>query len=92
MWLFLKNLLFTVVAPGTVAVYLPALIVRSATPGWLWLGAPFFIAGTAIYAWTVWDFAVGGKGTPAPIDAPKILISRGLYRFVRNPMYVVCSV
>ena len=36
----------------------------------------------------MWDFASFGKGTPAPIDAPKKLIIRGLYRYTRNPMYV----
>ncbi|MGH9932165.1 MAG: methyltransferase family protein [Pyrinomonadaceae bacterium] len=35
-----------------------------------------------------WDFARFGRGTPAPIDAPKRLIVRGLYRYTRNPMYV----
>jgi len=29
-----------------------------------------------------------GLGTPAPIDPPKSLVVNGLYRFVRNPMYV----
>ena len=29
-----------------------------------------------------------GRGTPAPIDPPKELVARGLYRYVRNPMYV----
>lgn len=29
-----------------------------------------------------------GHGTPAPIDPPTQLVARGLYRFVRNPMYV----
>ena len=30
----------------------------------------------------------GGTGTPAPIDPPRNLVVSGLYRFVRNPMYV----
>ena len=34
------------------------------------------------------DFALTGKGTPAPFNPPKIFVSKGLYRFVRNPMYV----
>lgn len=44
--------------------------------------------GVAIYFRCAWDFASAGKGTPAPIDPPKRLVARGLYRFVRNPMYV----
>jgi hypothetical protein len=36
----------------------------------------------------VWDFAVFGRGTPAPIDPPKKLIVHGLYRYTRNPMYL----
>ncbi len=43
--------------------------------------------GAAIYFWCAWDFATAGQGTPAPIDPPKHLVVRGLYRFVRNPMY-----
>jgi protein-S-isoprenylcysteine O-methyltransferase Ste14 len=47
-----------------------------------------FAAGGAIYGWCVWDFAAFGRGTPAPIDAPKRLVVRGLYRYTRNPMYL----
>jgi protein-S-isoprenylcysteine O-methyltransferase Ste14 len=36
----------------------------------------------------VWDFAVFGRGTPAPLNAPKKLVVRGLYRYTRNPIYV----
>src|SRR5207237_617980 len=34
------------------------------------------------------EFAVFGRGTPAPIDAPKKLVVRGLYQYTRNPMYI----
>jgi protein-S-isoprenylcysteine O-methyltransferase Ste14 len=52
-----------------------------------WIGAALFACGAVIYFWCAWDFATAGEGTPAPIDAPKHLVVRGLYRFVRNPMY-----
>jgi protein-S-isoprenylcysteine O-methyltransferase Ste14 len=89
--LLLKNLLFTVVVPGTVAVYLPLWIAggRPAADGLLLVVAlGFFIVGAAIYGWCVWDFATLGRATPIPLDAPKKLVVRGLYRFSRNPMYV----
>jgi len=34
------------------------------------------------------DFTFAGKGTPAPIDPPKELVVQGLYRYIRNPMYI----
>ncbi|HET7435046.1 MAG TPA: isoprenylcysteine carboxylmethyltransferase family protein [Thermoanaerobaculia bacterium] len=46
------------------------------------------LAGGAIMARCVWDFAWTGRGTPAPFDPPRHLVVRGLYRWVRNPMYV----
>ena len=33
-------------------------------------------------------FVTRGRGTPAPIAAPKRLVVTGFYRWVRNPMYV----
>ena len=91
MVLLLKNLLFTLVVPGTVAVYVPLLLARDRPPA---SGLVFLLAlallgmGGAMYAWCVWDFATFGRGTPAPIDAPKKLVVRGLYHYTRNPMYV----
>ncbi len=91
MVLLLKNLLFTFLLPGTVAVYLP-LSIASAEPTAsaprLALSGAMFLVGLALYAWCVWDFARFGRGTPAPIDAPRRLVVRGLYRHTRNPMYV----
>ena len=33
-------------------------------------------------------FALEGRGTPAPVEQTEVLVASGLYRFVRNPMYV----
>ncbi|MEE9270002.1 MAG: isoprenylcysteine carboxylmethyltransferase family protein [Candidatus Krumholzibacteria bacterium] len=91
MVLLLKNLLFTIVAPGTVAVYVPLLITRNGAPASgasLVISLVLFGVGGAAYLWCVWNFATFGRGTPAPIDAPKKLVVRGLYRYTRNPMYV----
>ena len=91
MALFLKNLLFTLVMPGSVGVYLPLWIagrspyVRGVSGA---IGLLLIIVGAAIYLWCLWDFATFGRATPAPIDAPKRLVVRGLYRYTRNPMYV----
>jgi protein-S-isoprenylcysteine O-methyltransferase Ste14 len=91
--LLLENLVFTVLVPGTVAGYLPYVIgSRSAVtpPGVtrLLIAASLFLVGAAVYFWCLWNFAVSGRGTPAPIDPPTRLVVRGLYRRVRNPIYV----
>ena len=94
MLLFLKNLLFTVLVPGAVAVFIPYRIVARGSQGpvfeipqLVW-STPFFLLGAGVYFWCLWDFAVTGRGTPAPIDPPKQLIVRGLYRRARNPIYI----
>jgi protein-S-isoprenylcysteine O-methyltransferase Ste14 len=44
--------------------------------------------GGAVAVWCVLAFALFGKGTPAPFDPPRLLVVRGPYRYVRNPMYL----
>jgi protein-S-isoprenylcysteine O-methyltransferase Ste14 len=94
MLLFLKNLVFTVLVPGTVAVWVPYRLVSRAPSGFsielgrLLLAVPAFAFGAAVYFSCLWAFGTTGRGTPAPIDPPKQLVARGLYRHLRNPMYV----
>jgi protein-S-isoprenylcysteine O-methyltransferase Ste14 len=84
--------LFIIIVPGTVLLLVPYLLLAKnlAWPS-SWANrlalAPCGL-GAAILLQCAWDFAVVGLGTPAPIDPPKTLVVSGLYRFVRNPMYV----
>ncbi|MCA1632403.1 MAG: isoprenylcysteine carboxylmethyltransferase family protein [Acidobacteria bacterium] len=88
----LKTLIFMAIAPATVTIYLPYALLsssRAPQPGSLrYLGLLPILAGAVAECWCAWDFAVTGRGTPAPFDPPKELVARGLYRHVRNPMYV----
>jgi protein-S-isoprenylcysteine O-methyltransferase Ste14 len=90
--LFLKNLLFTILIPGTVGVYVPLTIAHGSgsttSQPLMVIGILLLVTGAVVYTWTVWDFASFGRGTPLPIDAPRKLVVRGLYHFVRNPMYL----
>lgn len=92
MILALKNLLFVVLVPGTVAAYVPLFLVRGDDPTEhlpaRLAGGLLIALGAAGYLWCVWNFARLGRGTPAPIDAPKRLVVAGAHRWVRNPMYL----
>ncbi|MFZ3342617.1 MAG: isoprenylcysteine carboxylmethyltransferase family protein [Terriglobales bacterium] len=87
----LSTALFTIVV-GTIAGYVPWLLGRSRAPiGGLaeWAAIGLIAIGGAIYCVTAfWGFALIGGGTPAPIAPTKILVVRGLHRYVRNPMYI----
>ena len=91
----LRSLFFTILLPGTVTVLIPWRIVsregrlplRVESP-WQYLALVPVAVGTAILARCIWEFASRGRGTLAPIDPPRRLVVTGLYRYVRNPMYV----
>jgi protein-S-isoprenylcysteine O-methyltransferase Ste14 len=78
--------------PGAVAVLVPAGLVASEHPrlpsGLAWLGLIPAILGAAVLLECVRRFAVQGRGTLAPWDPPERLVVQGMYRWVRNPMYV----
>jgi protein-S-isoprenylcysteine O-methyltransferase Ste14 len=89
---YAKTLLFTILVPGTIAGLVPHWIRAAAgdVPAQAWLRALALVpalVGVVFYGWCAFDFA-RAAGTPAPIDPPKQLVARGLYRYSRNPMYV----
>jgi protein-S-isoprenylcysteine O-methyltransferase Ste14 len=88
----LNTILFTVLVPGTVAGYVPYLVLggyRGRAQGPLFVfGAAMIGLGAAIYFRCAWEFAVRGLGTPAPIAPTKYLVTTALHRYVRNPMYI----
>jgi protein-S-isoprenylcysteine O-methyltransferase Ste14 len=90
--------IFLVVAPGTLAVYIPWTVCHwhFAPPllGFFLfriIGAVMIFAGLPVLFDSFARFAMQGLGTPAPVAPPQRLVVTGLYRYVRNPMYVAVS-
>ncbi len=89
------SLVFFAIAPGVVA---------GLVPWWLthWrvqrplsecvvargLGVVLLIGGTVVLIAAFMRFVTEGAGTPAPVAPPEHLVVGGLYRYVRNPMYL----
>jgi protein-S-isoprenylcysteine O-methyltransferase Ste14 len=87
------TVVFFLVAPGTTAGLIPWLLTGWDLPdrGSLALAVPavaLVAAGTAVVVTSFVRFVVEGHGTPAPIAPTETLVVGGLYRYVRNPMYV----
>jgi 8-oxo-dGTP diphosphatase len=79
--------------PVTVCVLIPAILLYLS--GWQWgdgclwrlmVGAICLLAGLTLAIWTIRLFQNKGKGTLAPWDATRHLITSGPYAYVRNPM------
>ena len=90
----LKTLIFSILVPGTVAFVIPWLLLQQPwglvfllPSAWL-VGFLPLLLGVGLYLWCAGAFTFLGKGTPAPIDAPKFLVIQGPYHWVRNPMYI----
>lgn len=89
--MFFRAILAFLVLPGIAAFLLPPLL--ATFDPWradiVWQGGSvLMVVGLVLLLWCVRDFYVRGKGTLAPWDPPENLVVVGLYRFVRNPMYV----
>lgn len=83
--------IFLLVAPGVVAGVGPWLVTRWRVHGPLALqvvGGVVIGAGAFVLLQAFTRFVVEGLGTPAPVAEPDRLVVGGLYRYVRNPMYI----
>jgi len=85
-----RSLLAFLAFPAVVGILAPWLLAAS-DPARRAPWAPGIVlvaAGLAGLVWCVRDFHVVGRGTLAPWAPPRRLVVVGLYRFVRNPMYL----
>jgi protein-S-isoprenylcysteine O-methyltransferase Ste14 len=94
MWLTLRALFWTLALPGVFAFYLPWTLfdlglvdVEVANPRHV-IGLGCMAAGTGLLLACIREFAGRGRGTLSPLDPPTHLVVSGLYRYVRNPMYL----
>lgn len=90
-----KTLIFTLIVPGTALVLIPYFLLTSGLNFielnfnyFKYFGLLLIALGAIGYLSCAFNFAIIGKGTPAPIDPPKKLVIKGLYKYTRNPMYV----
>ncbi|MEK7251535.1 MAG: isoprenylcysteine carboxylmethyltransferase family protein [Bacteroidota bacterium] len=99
----MRAILFTVLIPGTIAVYIPRGLARTYSaqfdPGlFRYVGLLLMLSGFLFYLLSAIAFLIKGGGTPAiwftkPLrfligEEPGKLVSDSLYRFTRNPMYL----
>jgi len=89
--------IFFVLAPGVVAGLVPWWLtgwrVRQPLPWWAWaplrvVGGVLIAAGVVVLVPAFVRFVAEGAGTPAPVAPTEHLVVGGLYRHVRNPMYL----
>jgi protein-S-isoprenylcysteine O-methyltransferase Ste14 len=90
--------IFLVVAPGLVAGWVPWWISHwrvddpfFAAPLFRFAGGLLVVPGIIGLLDSFARFALRGLGTPAPVFPTKHLVVSGLYRYVRNPMYVAVA-
>lgn len=89
------SILFFLLGPGVIVGLFPRLLTRwqvqKPLPYWVplqVLGVLLIVAGLIVLVHSFVLFFIEGLGTPVPLFPPERLVIGGLYRYVRNPMYV----
>ena len=88
--------LFFALAPGTVAGLIPWAITGWEVEAEWWpplrvAGVVLVVAGAAVLIHAFARFVIEGLGTPAPLAPTEHLVVGGLYRYVRNVMYIAVT-
>jgi protein-S-isoprenylcysteine O-methyltransferase Ste14 len=100
---WIRLIVFTILVPGTVAGYIPHQLIKNIDADWQnqplkWIGFLIIIAGIIIYLLCAINFLLKGLGTPniwfarglkfIMGEEPTKMVSSGLYKYSRNPMYL----
>ena len=88
----LGSVAFLLIAPGVTAGVIPWTLtdwrMEPASPSLRATGAVLIALGAAFLLHAFARFVIEGLGTPAPVAPPRRLVVGGVYRYVRNPMYL----
>ena len=86
------SLVFFLFAPAVVAGVIPWWLtkwgIQPTTTSVRIVGIVLIVIGVSSLVYSFARFVVEGLGTPAPVAPTEHLVVGGLYRYVRNPMYV----
>ncbi len=75
-----KTTLFIIAIPGSLLVVIPSTILQPLEKNalnlgiFVWLALPLWLLGLGMLVWCATDFVRYGRGTPAPVEAPKHLV------------------
>jgi protein-S-isoprenylcysteine O-methyltransferase Ste14 len=91
----IETIFATILVPGAAVILIPYLLYSGS--GMHWPARIGFLHGLSILGgltglgmivWVSIVFVIRGGGTPIPLDPPSRFVASGLFRYVRNPMYV----